>query len=175
MRQEIPNTPLFVSCTTLSGREVADSKLTGIADGIFYAPIDMCFAVRRVLRLIQPSVLVVLETEIWPHLYRETRSAGAAVVILNGRISDKAAERYKRFRWFFSAVLEQVSGILAQSSQDEQRFIDTGAHPNQVRIAGNLKYDFKPGSIAAPDIVIRALRHPLWIAASTSGPMRSPS
>jgi 3-deoxy-D-manno-octulosonic-acid transferase len=172
MREEMPHTPLYVSCTTLAGREVAESKLSGIADGVFYAPIDMCFAVRRVLRLVRPSVLVVLETEIWPNLYRETRRAGASVVVVNGRISDKAAKKYKRFRWFFSAALEHVDDVLAQSIQDQQRFIDAGADSGRVRVAGNLKYDFQPDSGAAPDVVSQALRHPLWIAASTSAPMR---
>jgi 3-deoxy-D-manno-octulosonic-acid transferase len=171
MREEMPHTPLYVSCTTLSGREVAESKLTGIADGVFYAPIDMCFAVRRVLRRIRPSVLVVLETEIWPNLYREARRAGAAVVVINGRISDKATRKYQRFRWFFSAALRQVEVVLAQSTQDQQRFIDAGADPDRVRVSGNLKCDFQPGSGGAPALVSRALRHPLWIAASTSAPM----
>ena len=124
MREEMPHTPVYVSCATLPGREVAESKLSDLADGVFYAPVDMCFAVRRVLRLIRPSVLVVFETEIWPNLYRETRRAGAAVVVINGRISDKAAHRYKRFEWFFSAAFEQVDMVLAQSLQDQRRFIE---------------------------------------------------
>ena len=47
-----------------------------LVDGIFYAPIDYAFAVRRVLARIRPSVVVVLETEIWPVLYREAKRAG---------------------------------------------------------------------------------------------------
>jgi 3-deoxy-D-manno-octulosonic-acid transferase len=172
MREEMPHTPLYVSCTTLAGREVAEAKLSNIADGIFYAPIDMCFAVRRVLRLIRPSVVVVLETEVWPNLYRESKRAGAAVVVVNGRISDKAAKKYRRFRWFFAAAFEQVEVVLAQSIQDQQRFVDAGAGPDRVRVTGNLKYDFQPGSGTVPSVLLQTLRHPLWIAASTSAPMR---
>ena len=93
MRDEVPHTPIYVSCTTLSGREVAESKLGCVADGIFYAPIDTCWAVRTVLRRIRPSVLVVLETEIWPNLYREVKRSGGSVVVVNGRIGDRAAKK----------------------------------------------------------------------------------
>lgn len=171
LRDTVSHTPVFVTSSTLAGREIAESKLGEFVDGVFYAPIDMPFAVRRVLRLIRPSVLVVLETELWPNLYREAKRAGSAVVIVNGRISDKAAPKYSRFRWFFSVVFAYVDDILAQSEQDEKRFIAAGATPDQVRIAGNLKYDFEPASGNAPEAVLRTLRHPLWIAASTTGPM----
>ena len=82
-----PGLPLYVSVTTVAGREVAKEKLHGLADRVFYAPIDYAFAVRRVLRRIRPSVVVILETEIWPVLYREAKRAGASLVIVNGRIS----------------------------------------------------------------------------------------
>ena len=150
MRDESPHTPIYVSCTTVAGRAVAESKLADMTDGIFYAPIDTCWAVRRVLRRIRPSVLVVLETEIWPNLYREVKRGGASVVVVNGRIGDKAAKAYQRFRWFFSAVFKHVDIILAQSAQDERRYLAAGAYPRSVRVAGNLKYDFQPNPIGAP-------------------------
>ena len=170
-RAELPHTPVYVSCTTLSGRDVAESKLAGIADGIFFAPIDTCWAVRRVLRRVRPSVLVVLETEIWPNLYRETQRSGASVVVVNGRIGDKAAKTYERYRWFFSTVLAHVDTILAQSTQDQRRYVAAGANPDRVWVAGNLKYDFQPNSGTAPAEVVSAIQGLLWIAASASGPM----
>ena len=64
LRPEFPNSGLFVSTSTLAGRATAGEKLAGIASGVFYVPIDYCFAVRRVLRTLQPSVVVIAETEI---------------------------------------------------------------------------------------------------------------
>jgi 3-deoxy-D-manno-octulosonic-acid transferase len=172
IRQELPHTPVYVSCTTIAGREVAEAKLAGITDGIFYLPLDYCFAVRRVLRLIRPSVLVILETEIWPNLYREAKRSGASVLILNARMSDGAARRYANFRWFFSAAFAHVDDVLAQSSQDENRFIAAGARPEIVRVSGNLKYDFQPRPAGVPEALRDALRRPLWVAASTTAPAR---
>ena len=172
LQESAPHTPVFISCSTLAGRELAEAKFSARVNGVFYAPLDVPFAVRRVLRLIRPSVLVVLETEIWPNLYYEAKRSGASVIVVNGRISDKAAPKYAKYRWFFSAVFAIVDEILAQSAQDEQRFIASGAIPEQVRVAGNLKYDFHAPSGSAPEPVVRVLRRPLWIAASTTGPMR---
>ena len=172
MTDELPHTPIYVSCSTLAGREAADARLSPLVDGVFNAPFDAVFAVRGALRAARPSVLVVMETEIWPNLYREANRAGASVVVVNGRISDKAAPEYQRYSWFFRAVFENVDSILTQSAEDQRRYIASGAPADRVRIGGNLKYDFEVKAGAAPDLVTQAFRRPLWIAASTTGPMR---
>lgn len=171
IRATLPHTPVYVSCSTLSGREVADAKLAPQTDGVFYVPVDIPFAVRRILRTIRPSVLVALETEIWPILYREAKRSGASVLIVNARISDKAFPKYAPFEWFFRAAFESVDAILAQSARDQERFLAIGAPGERVRVAGNLKYDFDPKPEAGPAVLMPILREPLWIAASTTGPM----
>src|SRR5258708_4885304 len=87
LQTKLPDTPLYVSVTTVAGHGLAPQKLTGFCDGIFYTPLDFPFAVRRVLRAIKPSLLLVMETEIWPNLWREARRSGAGLLIDNGRIS----------------------------------------------------------------------------------------
>ena len=105
LRTELPTAPLFLSVSTLAGRGVADEKLGSLVDGIFYAPLDFVFVVRRVLRTLRPSVVVVAETEIWPNLFREVKRAGCGLIVVNGRISDEAAPRYLKWRWFFRHAL----------------------------------------------------------------------
>ena len=144
LRERWPTLPLYVSMATLAGREVAEEKLRGLADRVFYAPIDYAFAVRRVLRRIRPSVVVIVETEIWPVLYREAKRAGASLVIVNGRISARAFPRYRRFRLFFRQVLAWPDAIFAQSEPDRERYIRIGASPEKVSLLGNLKYDAAP-------------------------------
>ena len=78
LRKASPAAPLYLSVGTLAGRALAEDKLTPLVDGIFFVPIDYAFAVRRVLRRVRPSVVVILETEIWPILYREATNAGCA-------------------------------------------------------------------------------------------------
>ena len=123
IRAAQPHAPLYVSTTTLAGRAVADEKLRGLAAGVFYLPIDYGFAIRRVLRAIRPNVVVILETELWPVLFRTVTRAGCALLIVNGRISDRAWPRYRRMRWFFRHVLEYPRLIAVQSEADRQRFL----------------------------------------------------
>ncbi|HML17176.1 MAG TPA: tetraacyldisaccharide 4'-kinase [Bryobacteraceae bacterium] len=170
-----PRVQIYVSTTTLAGRALADQKLAGIADGIFFAPLDYRSMVRRVLRKLRPAVVVVMETEIWPNLYRESKRAGASLMIVNGRISDRALPRYRRYRWFFEHALSFADLILAQSEEDAHRFVIAGAIPDRVRVAGNLKYDFSPpASGIATDIaqfLDRIQAKEIWIAASTMAPL----
>lgn len=173
IRAALPDAPVFVSCGTVAGREAADSRLSAVADGIFYAPFDLVFAVRRVMRRIRPAAVVVLETEIWPNLYAETKRAGCALVVVNGRISDKSLPSYRRHSWFFRAPLSLPDAILVQSEQDRERYLIAGAPESVVHNAGNLKYDFNPRSSEPPAPVREWLdrgQGPLWIAASTVAP-----
>ena len=96
LRHRLPRAPLYLSTSTLAGHETAIKRLTELVDGAFYAPIDYVWAVRRVIRRLRPSVLVVLETEIWPNMFREVARSGAGVVLVNGRISDRALPRSSR-------------------------------------------------------------------------------
>jgi len=149
VRSEHPRIPVFLSTSTLAGRAIADQK---VGQGVFFAPIDYRSAVRRVLRRVRPALVVVLETEIWPNLYRESKRAGASLLLVNGRISDRAFPSYRRWRTFFRHVLIQPDAIFTQSAQDARRFEAVGAQPERVRVAGNLKYDFTPPAAIAPDI-----------------------
>jgi len=174
LRAERPKVRMYVSTTTLAGRATAREKLAGLADGVFYAPLDYRSAVRRVLRKLRPSLVVVLETEIWPNLYRESKRAGASLVVVNGRISDRALPRYRKWSGLFRSVLRWPDAIFAQSEEDARRFVAAGAPPKRVHVGGNLKYDFKPPEKGiAQDIagfLGRTKAEKIWIAASTSAP-----
>jgi 3-deoxy-D-manno-octulosonic-acid transferase len=174
LKMEPGAVPVFVSTSTLAGRALADEKLAGLADGVFYAPLDFRFAVRRVLRAVRPAVVVVLETEIWPHLYRESKRAGCGLLVVNGRISEDAGQRYRRWAWFFRHVLSLPDLILAQSAVSRERYIDLGAPPERMIDSGNLKYDFQPRDAAIPAEIEGFLElarpGPVWIAASTMPP-----
>ena len=174
IRAEFPNTRLFVSTGTIAGQATARDKLRDVADGVFYAPVDLAFAVRSVLRRLNPSLVVVAETEIWPNLFREVKRTGAALAIVNGRISDRAYPRYRRLAWFFRTVLPAADALLAQSDEIGQRYLSLGALPAAVRTGGSFKYDFdaRPAAPDSPVITLIARLAPkhVWIAASTVPP-----
>ena len=169
IRAEFPHSRLFVSTSTLAGRATAEQKLGEIADGVFFAPVDYVFAVRRVLRALQPALVVVAETEIWPNLFREVQRTGAGLAVVNGRISDRALPRYLRLRRVFPVVLAAVDTLLAQTEEMRQRFLALGAE--RVAVGGNLKYDFaaRVADAGSPvvQLIERARPAKVWIAAST--------
>jgi tetraacyldisaccharide 4'-kinase len=173
LRERLPRSPVFVSVSTLAGYEIAVQKLSETAR-VFYAPLDYVFAVRRVLRTLRPSLVMVVETEIWPNLFRETQRDGAGLLLINGRISDRAFGRYRAWRWFFAGVLTQVDLVLAQSDEMRERWVAIGAPPEKVRAAGNLKYDFAARAAGEESpvrrLVERVRPRAVWIAASTMPP-----
>jgi tetraacyldisaccharide 4'-kinase len=174
IRAGFPQTRLFVSTGTIAGQATAQDKLRELADGIFYAPVDFVFAVRRVLRRLNPSLVIVAETEIWPNLFREVKRSGAALAVVNARISDRAYPRYRRKAWFFRAVLPAADAVLAQSDEIGRRYLALGAQPAAVRTAGNFKYDFdaRPAAPESPvmELLDRLGPQHVWIAASTVPP-----
>jgi 3-deoxy-D-manno-octulosonic-acid transferase len=174
LKAEHPSVPVFVSTATLAGRETAEQKLAPIVDGVFFAPLDYRSVVRRVLRTLRPALVVILETEIWPNIYRESKRAGAALLVANGRISNRALPRYVNWRWFFRHVLCWPDAILTQSDEDARRYVLAGAPAGKVRAAGNLKYDFAPPASGINREIATFLDSAkpvqVWIAASTMAP-----
>ncbi|HEU4415496.1 MAG TPA: 3-deoxy-D-manno-octulosonic acid transferase [Candidatus Angelobacter sp.] len=144
LQSAYPGTQIFVSTTTATGQSLARERF---GDGrCFFMPLDFGFSVRSYLNALQPRLLVLAETEFWPNLLHLARKRRTTVAIVNARISDRSFPRYRRFRWFFSRVLSQVDLFLAQTAVDAERLRAIGAAPERVRVSGNLKFDFRPGT-----------------------------
>jgi len=140
LRDSFPGKPVFVSVTTLTGKQVADRQLRD-ADGVFFCPFDWRFAVRRVVRRIRPQVLLVIETEIWPHMLRACHEAGAVTMLVNGRISDRSFRQYRLIRAFLKHYLRPVDCFCMQNARYAERIIELGADPAKVSVTGSLKFD----------------------------------
>ncbi|MCC7493468.1 MAG: hypothetical protein IT204_14025 [Fimbriimonadaceae bacterium] len=140
LRQRRPGAVLLLSHWTETGREAA---LAAGAEGLFYSPLDLPWVVRRVLRQLRPALLVTIDTEFWPNLYRLSAAAGVALACANGRISDKSFGRIQRWRvaWFYRWVLRFPDRLLMQSAEDAARAVRLGAPGARVTVAGNLKFD----------------------------------
>jgi 3-deoxy-D-manno-octulosonic-acid transferase len=119
--------------------------------------------VRRVIRSINPTIVLVAETELWPNFFRELQRQGIPSALVNGRISPRSYGNYLRFRRFFTEVFKSVTLFCMQSNEDAERIRDIGAAPDRVMVTGNLKFDQKispvqqtPVSIASGRKVITA-------------------
>lgn len=146
-----PGRRFVLSTTTTTGQQLARDKAPEGVQVIF-CPLDFRWMVRRTLTLLAPSMLVILETELWPNLIAESAARGMPLVLVNARLSDRSARGYRRFRVFFRPLLESFSLIAAQSLQDRDRFLSVA--PNApCESFGNLKFDQKvPAQFADPGL-----------------------
>lgn len=163
IRERFPERRLLVSTFTPTGNEAAREKLK--ADGVIFLPLDFPWAVNRAVKKINPSLLILMETELWPNLIRKAGSIGIPVVVVNGRISDRSFGKY----WFISPLLkmvfESITLFLMQSEGDAGRIITLGAEPSRVTVTGNIKFDmeFKNTRIS----FMENWEGPVFIAGST--------
>jgi 3-deoxy-D-manno-octulosonic-acid transferase len=169
LKQRFPNRRVYLSTTTATGNAVARKSVRGL-DGLFFAPLDFPRAVRKALAMLNPLLLVIMETELWPNLIHEAKRHGARVALANGRISPRSFPRYKALRWFFRRPLGEVDLFLMQGEPHAQRIVAIGAPPERVSVPGNLKYDAV--SDARPKerllrIVASRPERPLLVAGST--------
>lgn len=136
-----------------------------------YLPYDLPFSVKQFLKVIQPSILITMETEIWPNLYQACKHSGIPLLIINARLSHKSATGYQFVSGLMEQTLSLVDIIAAQTSDDATRFISFGASKEKVFVTGNLKFDIAiPQSITEQAQSLKryfSVNRPIWIAAST--------
>jgi 3-deoxy-D-manno-octulosonic-acid transferase len=169
--QRYPDRKIFLSSVTAAGREAGEKKLPRVA-GQFYLPFDWKWAVRRVLQQIRPSVLVIVETELWPNLLKTVRESGCQTILVNARVSDRSFPGYRMGRPFMRRVLANITRICAQTATDAERFQALGVQPDRVTVTGNLKFDGRAPELGSfgkkiRDILAGESRSPVFVAGST--------
>jgi 3-deoxy-D-manno-octulosonic-acid transferase len=136
-----------------------------------YLPYDLPLSVKRYLKFVKPSVLITMETEIWPNLYNSCESLDIPILIINARLSKKSSKGYRLVSKLMKQTLLKVSVIAAQTKNDADRFISFGADEDKVFVTGNLKFDITiPHSITEQAQSLKryfSVNRPIWIAAST--------
>lgn len=171
LKAAYPQSALVLSNVTETGHAIAGG-IKEVDLRIFF-PFDLSWVVRRVLGRINPSLIVIVETEIWPNFVRLAHQSGIPVLLVNGRISDRSYPRYRRARWLFRPILQQFSAFCMQTEQDAERIRGMGAPPARVEVTRNLKFDMQaalPDPAAAASLR-QSLRLPdrasVWVAGST--------
>ncbi len=174
--ENFPDHRLVLSTTTRTGQELAQKIFADTSAAIFYFPFDFKFSVRRALANYKPSLVLLMETEIWPRFIRETKLSGAKVAIVNGRLSQRSFQRYSRVRPFVKNVLSNIDVALMQGEADAKRLMDLGIDVSKVAVTGNLKFEHETSdreSKLTDEFRSRfsiSSNKPLIIAASTHEP-----
>ncbi|MGD8111347.1 lipid IV(A) 3-deoxy-D-manno-octulosonic acid transferase [Vibrio sp. TRT 17S01] len=169
LRERYPTKIILITTTTSTGAEQA-SKL---GDGVIhrYMPIDFSWCVRRFLNVVQPEVLLIIETEIWPNTIHTVTKSEVPIVLVNGRLSEKSANNYQKLRLLIVPALQQLTTLLTVHDDDKQRFLKLGASETSVTTTGSLKYDISVNNrVFESGKTLRnflGLKRKVWIAAST--------
>ena len=143
----LPGWRIVVSTTTDTGQRLARQRFG--ENDVFYFPFDLPFAVRPYLHALRPRLVVLAESEFWPNLLHLAQESGAAVAVVNARISDRSLPRYVRFRMLMERLLANAHLFLAQSEEDARRLVQIGAPAERVHVSGNLKFEVKPAGESA--------------------------
>jgi 3-deoxy-D-manno-octulosonic-acid transferase len=174
--EKFPSHALVVSTTTLTGQRIARDVFREDATAVFYFPFDWAWSARRSLRAVNPSIVLIMETELWPNFLHECGKRSVPVAIVNGRLSERSYRRYRIVRRFVKRIVNHLELALMQTEQDAQRMRALGLATDRVFVSGNVKFDAPDD--AGEQTLTEALRErfhfndarPLFVAASTHSP-----
>ena len=157
-----PGWEAVISTTTITGLAVARRTYPDLVT--FYAPLDFSWAARRAVARVRPTVLALVELELWPNLVWAAKLAGARVAIVNGRLSRRSHRGYRRLRGPLGPTLRRLDSVAAQNEEYAERFVDLGVPRSKVRVTGSVKFDGLETDRSNPRTV--AIRKALGLAPS---------
>ncbi|MGL4826798.1 MAG: lipid IV(A) 3-deoxy-D-manno-octulosonic acid transferase [Vibrionaceae bacterium] len=167
LQERYPQRPILVTTTTATGAAMA-AQIANVHHR--YMPLDFPFAIKRFIKRFQPAILLIMETELWPNTLACAQRAQIDVLIINGRLSDKACANYQKIRPFFTTIARNISHICCQFAKDRENFQKLGISDEKLSTTGSLKFDLPHFDVHAPRVVELQSQigaRPVWVAAST--------
>jgi len=146
-RKVDPGVRFCFSTTSSTGWKMAEKEVMARGEGeedsdvLIYNPLDFPNFVKSALKTVRPRAIVLTESEIWPNFIRTAKRYGIPVFLINARVSDRSAPRYRLAKFFFKDVLGAFTRIFAQSDLDKRRLVDAGAPAEKVDVTGSFKFD----------------------------------
>lgn len=171
LREESPDRQFVISVSTDTGYDVAVKHFG--ENQVFFCPLDFTWAVKRTLRHLSPSQLVLVELELWPNLIRIAGQQGTEVLVINARLSQRSAKRYQQLGLLTRPIFAGLSWVGCQDQVSRERFAACGTPRDRLRVTGSLKFDDAPTSRATPEVQSRAqwagidAQHHVWLVGST--------
>jgi 3-deoxy-D-manno-octulosonic-acid transferase len=132
---------IVFSASTKTGFEIANNLLKENVDAIFFFPYDLLISVKHIATKVDPAIVIIVESDIWPNFMFEMKRRNVPVILVNARLSRKSYFGYKRFLFFFKRLFLSFSKICVQSSKDAHCFSLLGIPPGRITITGNIKFD----------------------------------
>lgn len=164
-----PNITVLMTAMTDTGLTQA-MKMFGSQVQYAYAPYDTPGSIRRFLNRANPRILVIMETEIWPNMIRQSRFRRVPVFLINARLSERSARGYERVKSLVAPIMRSISWVAAQAEKDAERFRRIGVAASKVAVTGSVKFDVDiPDAVREASLKLKASfsSRPVWIAGST--------
>jgi 3-deoxy-D-manno-octulosonic-acid transferase len=139
MARRRPRWQIVISTTTSTGLSVARRTYPDLVT--FYAPLDFSWSTRRAVARVRPTVLALVELELWPNLIRSAKRAGSKVAIINARLSSRSYHGYRSLRIPLRSTLNRIDAVVAQDADYARRFVELGVPEERVSVTGSVKYD----------------------------------
>lgn len=166
-----PGVPIVITTTTPTGAAQLQHLTNHRNVYHNYCPYDLTSNWQRFLSSINPKILIIIETELWPNLIHACAKAKIPLVVANACISPRSFKRYCLVKPLLKDILNLITLVIAQSAPDANRFLTLGLPKQQLRTAGNIKFDSTiPSDLASKTNTLMSEIHtarPIWIAAST--------
>lgn len=143
-----PTVRFVFSTTSSTGWKMAEKEIEKLGEGedgtrgvvLIYNPLDFPTFVKAALATFNPRAIVLTESEIWPNFILRAKKLKIPLFLINARVSDRSAPRYKAARWFFGELFRSFTTIFVQSEMDADRIRATGANEN-IEVTGSFKFD----------------------------------
>lgn len=147
---KLPGRWWLFTATTKTGHDTLE-RLLASKGLVRYFPLDYPWIVSRALRAVRPRLLILVEGELWPNMIYFAHRHGVKIVVVNGRISDRASRRLERVSPLMRPFLRLVDAFFVQTDRDADRFVMAGAPRDRLQVTGNIKFDLEPPKVNGPD------------------------
>jgi 3-deoxy-D-manno-octulosonic-acid transferase len=151
IKKEHPDWEIYCSTLTSTGYRVARTELAEAAS-IFFIPLDFAWTVKRFFKALHPDLFILVESEFWPNLLRVSGQSASAVLLINGRISDRSFRKYHLVKPLLRRVLRPIDRYLVQTERDRERLLALGVQPEKTEVVGNLKTDVNLPELKPEDL-----------------------
>jgi 3-deoxy-D-manno-octulosonic-acid transferase len=141
LRQEYPQKEIVFTVTTRQGMEIARREIGDEVRLLLPMPLDFWWSLGKLIQCIKPALFVLVETDIWPGLISLLKKKGIKAILINGRISPRTLRSYKKSRFFIRRLFNLFALCLMQTDLDRNRILSIGVAPENVKTAGNIKFD----------------------------------
>ena len=171
LQGEHPHLQILITCNTPTGREQIHAQFKNTV-ACCYLPLDFPLTTARFLKRINPQVLCILETELWPNLIAISHKKNIPVLVLNARLSEKSQQGYQKVAKLTQIIMRSITALASHNKADAQRFIELGLDASKSHVTGSIKFDITPNAEQLTKVqslkqVYNNANRFIWVAGST--------